>query len=68
MANILKITSSGDDNDHHDDSHEKLHASGFDDASENMIKKVKKALANGEGCRVLLFKDYNIFMDLLLML
>ncbi|KAJ6749518.1 hypothetical protein OIU85_000183 [Salix viminalis] len=36
----------------HKDSHEEQHAHGFDDAAETMIKKVKQALANGEGCRV----------------
>ncbi|KAJ6304395.1 hypothetical protein OIU77_018122 [Salix suchowensis] len=40
------------DKDHHNDSHEEQHAHGFDDAAETMIKKVKQALANGEGCRV----------------
>ncbi|GMI67734.1 hypothetical protein like AT3G22290 [Hibiscus trionum] len=37
---------------HHDDSDKKLHAFGFDQEAENMIKKVKQALADGEGCRV----------------
>ncbi|XP_031254579.1 endoplasmic reticulum-Golgi intermediate compartment protein 3 isoform X2 [Pistacia vera] len=41
-----------DDKGHHEDSDEKLHAFGFDQASENLIKKVKQALENGEGCRV----------------
>ncbi|KAK3227343.1 hypothetical protein Dsin_007205 [Dipteronia sinensis] len=41
-----------DNKEHHDDSHEKLNALGFDQAAEDMIKKVKLALANGEGCRV----------------
>ncbi|KAH9737182.1 Endoplasmic reticulum vesicle transporter protein [Citrus sinensis] len=40
------------DKDHKDDSDEKLHAFGFDEAAENMIKKVKHALESGEGCRV----------------
>ncbi|KAL9373470.1 hypothetical protein Peur_033090 [Populus x canadensis] len=40
------------DKDHHKDSHEEQHTHGFDDAAETMIKKVKQALANGEGCRV----------------
>ncbi|KAJ0028128.1 hypothetical protein Pint_35893 [Pistacia integerrima] len=40
------------DKGHHEDSDEKLHAFGFDQASENLIKKVKQALENGEGCRV----------------
>ncbi|KAI5583531.1 hypothetical protein POPTR_006G023900v4 [Populus trichocarpa] len=38
--------------DHHEDSHAKQHTHGFDDAAETMVKKVKQALANGEGCRV----------------
>lgn len=40
------------DKDHHEDSDQKLHLNGFDQDAENMIKKVKQALANGEGCRV----------------
>ncbi|GAV72892.1 COPIIcoated_ERV domain-containing protein/ERGIC_N domain-containing protein [Cephalotus follicularis] len=42
----------GDEKEHHDDSDHKLHALGFDQAAQNMIKKVKHALENGEGCRV----------------
>ncbi|GLT49012.1 hypothetical protein SLA2020_225980 [Shorea laevis] len=38
------------DKDQHEDADQKLH--GFDQAAENMIKKVKQALAHGEGCRV----------------
>ncbi|KAL4352660.1 hypothetical protein GQ457_06G034320 [Hibiscus cannabinus] len=37
---------------HHDDAEKKLHALGFNQDAENMIKKVKQALDNGEGCRV----------------
>jgi hypothetical protein len=36
--------------DEHEDSDQKLH--GFDQEAEKMIKKVKQALAHGEGCRV----------------
>ncbi|KAK4344201.1 hypothetical protein RND71_037295 [Anisodus tanguticus] len=36
---------------HHEDS-DKVHLQGIDEESENMIKKVKQALAAGEGCRV----------------
>ncbi|XP_044508984.1 endoplasmic reticulum-Golgi intermediate compartment protein 3 [Mangifera indica] len=35
-----------------EDSDEKLHSLGFDQASEKLIKKVKQALENDEGCRV----------------
>ncbi|XP_041007242.1 endoplasmic reticulum-Golgi intermediate compartment protein 3 isoform X3 [Juglans microcarpa x Juglans regia] len=38
------------DKDQHEDSDKKTH--GFDQAAENMIKKVKQALAHGEGCRI----------------
>ncbi|KAK4342441.1 hypothetical protein RND71_038257 [Anisodus tanguticus] len=41
-----------DDKDHHDDSDNKTHLQGFDQDAENLIKKVKQALAHGEGCRV----------------
>lgn len=36
---------------HHEDS-DKIHLQGIDEESQNMIKKVKQALADGEGCRV----------------
>ncbi|XP_031396430.1 endoplasmic reticulum-Golgi intermediate compartment protein 3 [Punica granatum] len=38
--------------DHHEHSEEKTHGHTFDHDAEKMIKKVKQALANGEGCRV----------------
>lgn len=41
------------DEDQHEGSDKKVH--GFDQAAENMIKKVKQALAHGEGCRVFFF-------------
>lgn len=41
-----------DDKEHHEDSDHTLHTLGFDQDAEKMIKKVKEALANGEGCRV----------------
>lgn len=40
--------------DHHEHSEEKTHGHTFNEDAEKMIKKVKQALANGEGCRVLL--------------
>ncbi|KAK8672714.1 hypothetical protein V6N13_111078 [Hibiscus sabdariffa] len=46
------ISIDDDEKEHHDDSDKKLHAFGFDQEAENMIKKVKQALENGEGCRV----------------
>ncbi|CAN1142276.1 Endoplasmic reticulum-Golgi intermediate compartment protein 3 [Linum perenne] len=41
-----------DDKDHQDDLDQQLHMQGFDEEAENMIKKMKQALTNGEGCRV----------------
>ncbi|KAI4295070.1 hypothetical protein MLD38_021548 [Melastoma candidum] len=41
-----------DDKEHHEHSNEKAHGHGFDQDAENMVKKVKQALAHGEGCRV----------------
>ncbi|XP_054818174.1 uncharacterized protein LOC129317811 [Prosopis cineraria] len=38
--------------DHHEDSENKAHLQGFDESTENTVKKVKEAIANGEGCRV----------------
>ncbi|KAM7251126.1 hypothetical protein ACFE04_023009 [Oxalis oulophora] len=40
-----------DDKEKHD-TEENLHNLGFDKDAENMIKKVKEAIQNGEGCRV----------------
>ncbi|KAL9265494.1 Endoplasmic reticulum-Golgi intermediate compartment protein 3-like protein [Drosera capensis] len=42
----------GHDKDHHDDSDHKIHLQGFDLETEKMVKKVKEAMTNGEGCRV----------------
>lgn len=42
----------GDEKDHHKDTDQKIHAHGFDEAAEEMVKKVKHAMANGEGCRI----------------
>ncbi|CAI0446845.1 unnamed protein product [Linum tenue] len=42
----------GNDKEHHHDLEQKLHSHGFDEEAENMIKKVKQAVTNGEGCRV----------------
>ncbi|KAK6937145.1 Endoplasmic reticulum vesicle transporter, C-terminal [Dillenia turbinata] len=41
-----------DEKDHSEDSTQKIHMHGFDQEAENLVKKVKQALANGEGCRV----------------
>lgn len=38
--------------DHHEDSENKIHLQGFDESTENTVKKVKEAIANREGCRV----------------
>ncbi|KAA3464455.1 endoplasmic reticulum-Golgi intermediate compartment protein 3-like isoform X5 [Gossypium australe] len=40
------------DKEHHDGSAKKPHKFSFDKDAENMINKVKKALEDGEGCRV----------------
>ncbi|MBA0726104.1 hypothetical protein Golax_001953, partial [Gossypium laxum] len=45
-------TRNHDDKEHHDVSAKKPHKFSFDKEAENMINKVKKALENGEGCRV----------------
>ncbi|KAK4782750.1 hypothetical protein SAY86_007124 [Trapa natans] len=46
-------THNHDEGDNHQDhSEEKTHGHTFDQDAEKMIKKVKQALANGEGCRV----------------
>ncbi|XP_057954835.1 uncharacterized protein LOC131148894 [Malania oleifera] len=38
--------------DHHAEPSHTIHTHGFDHDAENMVKKVKQALADGEGCRV----------------
>lgn len=43
-----------DDKHNHEESAEKLHGHMFDENAEKMIKKVKHALEQGEGCRVCL--------------
>lgn len=48
----------GDNKDHHEHEHEhehseqKIHLQNLDESTENIIKKVKEAIKNGEGCRV----------------
>lgn len=42
----------GDKDQHEHPDHENHLGGGFDEAAEEMIKRVRKALANGEGCRV----------------
>lgn len=61
MVNISLVLWSDHNKDHKDDIDEKLHAFGFDEAAENMIKKVKHALESGEGCRVLPIILFNHF-------
>ncbi|CAN6707887.1 unnamed protein product [Malus baccata var. baccata] len=42
-----------DGKDHHDNKDKEVHPQGaFDQAAEDLIKRVKHAIANGEGCRV----------------
>lgn len=50
MFNIEYGTLADGDKDQHEDFDQKLHF--FDEAAEAMIKKVKQAIAHGEGCRV----------------
>ncbi|WOL08952.1 endoplasmic reticulum-Golgi intermediate compartment protein 3 [Canna indica] len=42
----------GDSNDHHEDSYEKKNEHGLDSDAETMVRNVKNAMENGEGCRV----------------
>ncbi|KAL3633368.1 hypothetical protein CASFOL_022895 [Castilleja foliolosa] len=42
-----------DQKDHHEESDHKIKLQNLDEEAENMIKKVKHALAIGEGCRLL---------------
>ncbi|CAL9013465.1 unnamed protein product [Prunus brigantina] len=42
-----------DSKDHHEDKDQEIHLQGaFDQAAEDLIKRVKHAIANGEGCQV----------------
>ncbi|KAK3024037.1 hypothetical protein RJ639_044139 [Escallonia herrerae] len=53
LSDLVEMEHKHDDGkDHHEDSNHKFHLQGFDQDAENMIKKVKQAMANGEGCRV----------------
>ncbi|KAL0366343.1 UNVERIFIED_CONTAM: Endoplasmic reticulum-Golgi intermediate compartment protein 3 [Sesamum radiatum] len=42
----------GDNKDHHEESDHKIKLHTLDEGAETMVKNVKHALANGEGCRV----------------
>lgn len=37
----------------HDKEKDQPHIHGFDQAAESLVKKVKQALAEGQGCRVI---------------
>lgn len=50
---------SEDGKEEHKNETESLNFLGFDQAAETMIKKVKQALADGEGCRVSTFALVN---------
>lgn len=52
-----------DDKDHHEKDHEN-HLQGFDESAENLVKRVKQALANREGCRVLHYVVHSFFNEL----
>lgn len=41
-----------DHKENHDDSENKIHLEGFDKDAENLIQRVKHAIANEEGCLV----------------
>ncbi|KAL2327143.1 hypothetical protein Fmac_020570 [Flemingia macrophylla] len=41
-----------DNKDHHEHSEQKIHLQNLDESTENIIKNVKEAIQNGEGCRV----------------
>ncbi|XP_027933594.1 endoplasmic reticulum-Golgi intermediate compartment protein 3 [Vigna unguiculata] len=41
-----------DHKDHDEHSEQKIHLQNLDESTENIIKKVKEAIKNGEGCRV----------------
>lgn len=52
---LFSWTSGSDDhkdNHDHEESDHKIKLHSLDEEAENMIKKVKHAMANGEGCRV----------------
>ncbi|KAL2455364.1 endoplasmic reticulum-Golgi intermediate compartment protein 3 [Forsythia ovata] len=49
---LLHGPKANDHKDHHEESNHKIELHSFDKVAENMIERVKHALANGEGCRV----------------
>lgn len=46
------MTLSDDHKDHHEETEHKIKQHNLDDEAETLVKKVKHAIANGEGCRV----------------
>lgn len=52
LSDLVEKEHEAHNHDHHEASSSIHHAQGFDEAAENMIKKMKKALDNGEGCWV----------------
>ena len=53
MKYLLDTLADGDKDHHEHSDHGKNHLGGaFDQEAEEMIKRVKQALSNGEGCRV----------------
>lgn len=51
--NLISFVLAEDGKEEHKNETEAFNFLGFDQAAETMIKKVKQALADGEGCRVL---------------
>lgn len=49
---FLYIFKSDHDKDHKESSSHQTHSHGFGHDAEKVVKDVKQALANGEGCRV----------------
>ncbi|EXC35017.1 hypothetical protein L484_017718 [Morus notabilis] len=53
LSDLVEKEHASHKHDHHEHpDHESHLGGGFDEAAEEMIKRVRKALANGEGCRV----------------
>lgn len=57
--NLVYYVLSEDGKEEHKNETESFNFLGFDQAAETMIKKVKQALADGEGCRVSTFALVN---------
>lgn len=56
-----------DSNDHHEESSQEKHEHGFGPDAEKMIKNVKHAIQNGEGCQVCYLFSFIVLFNCIIM-